>query len=124
MHALYHASPGSDGHRIPFFDDKVPRDVVVNGNEIFALDSGSDRCIFSNLGDPDPSGYTATIHSSTDLVSWEIVVSASVKDTPNALEVLGDRYYVGTYNGDIYYTPPPPKPVPVGGIIVPVGKQG
>ena len=124
MHALYHASPGADGQRIPFFDDKVPRDVVVNGDEILVLDSGSDRCIFSNLGDPDPTGYTATIYSSTDLVNWEEVVSESVTDTPNALEVLGDRTYVGTYNGDIYHTPPTPTPtpVPVGGVVVPVSE--
>ena len=95
---------------------------MVNGDEIFVLDSGSDRCILSNLGDPDPSGYTATIYRSTDLVNWEAVVSASVTDTPNALEVLGGRYYVGTYNGDIYRTPPTPTPVPVGGVVVPVSQ--
>lgn len=102
--ALYQAHIWQNGQRVAFFDGKHPRDVIVTEERVYVLDAGGPRCIVGE-GPPDPAGYTATIYTSEDLVTWEPVVTAHFADTPNALEVLDGFAYVGTYNGDVYALP-------------------
>jgi hypothetical protein len=102
--ALYRAQPWQDGQRVAFFDGKHPRDLVVTAGRVYVLDAGGPRFIVGE-GSPDPAGYTATIYASEDLATWGPVVTAHFTDTPNALEILDDVAYIGTYSGDVYALP-------------------
>jgi hypothetical protein len=102
--ALYRAQIWQNGQRVSFFDGRHPRDVVITEGRVYVLDAGGPRGIVGE-GLPNPAGYTATIYTSEDLVTWKPVVTAHFADTPSAMEVLDGFAYVGTYNGDVYALP-------------------
>lgn len=106
LDALYQALPGQDGQPVPFFNGKYPRDIVVTADQVYVLDAGGPRCFYDNVP-PDQVDWVATIYASSDLVTWIPKAAGRFADTPDALEVQDGRFYVGTYNGDLYVLPPP-----------------
>jgi hypothetical protein len=88
--SIYKLQPGEDGRKVPFFDGKNPCDIVAVNGRVYVL--------------TEETSNTATVYTSTDLDNWTHVGSSFNCSgySPKSLAIMGNYYYVGNTNGDMW----------------------